>query len=212
MEIEKIRKELKAKKNEDTVIRYAKKISRTTQEKGSTEEVLSLAQNLWTAGDDEERFLAIHLVASVERFLDSSHWNLFRDWLKQAGTETLRDGVASRIFGALAMEDRSWVRVLCHWARSEDPLERRAAAMAIFPRTRQMSDHEAALSVLEAMMGEGEEGVRGAVLRLVQECLEINRPDTLEFLGQWRDRTDADLLKSVLEGLSPGEGDSIRRF
>ncbi|SVC06447.1 uncharacterized protein METZ01_LOCUS259301, partial [marine metagenome] len=81
MEIEKIRKDLKAKKNEDTVIRYAKKISRSTQQEDSPEAVLTLAQKLWGGGKEEERFLAIHLVASIDRYLDSTHWKQFREWL-----------------------------------------------------------------------------------------------------------------------------------
>ncbi len=212
MEIEKIRKELKKKKNEDTVIRFAKRISKSYVKVDSGEEALALARKLWSGGKEEERFLAIHLVASIERFLDSSHWNLFRGWLQEAETEMLQDGVASRIFGAFVMEDRSWIRVLCHWAQSKDAMERRAAVMAVFPRTRRMSDHEAATSVLEVMMGETDEGVRGAVVRLIRECLEINRGEMLEFLGKWRDRTDPKLLQTVLDGVSAEECDRIRQF
>ncbi len=212
MEIEKIRKDLKAKKNEDTVIRYAKKISRSTQQEDSPEGVLALARELWTGEKEEERFLAIHLVASIDRHLDSSHWNLFREWLSEADSELLRDGVSSRIFGSLVMEDRSWVRVLCHWAQSEDPLERRASVMAVFPRTRQMSDHEAAFSVLESLLGESDETVQGTVIRLVEECIEINRYETVEFLGQWRSRTDPVVLKRALERLSPEDQERVRHF
>ncbi len=212
MEIEKIRKELKNKKNEETVIRFAKRISKSCRQEESSDQVLVIAKRLWDEGSDEERFLAIHLVASIDRFLDASHWNFFRDWLKDAGTETLRDGVARRIFGALVMEDRSWLRVLCHWAQSKDPQERRAAVMAVFPRTRQMSDHEAAVSVLESLMGEEDPAVRISVLRLIQECLEINREGTLEFLGKLRDRTSATILDSVLEGISVEEQERIRQF
>ena len=212
MEIEKIRKDLKAKKNEDTVIRYAKKISRSTQQEDSPEAVLALAQKLWVGAKEEERFLAIHLVASIDRHLDSSHWNQFREWLTEADSELLRDGVSSRIFGSLVMEDRSWVRVLCHWAQAEDPLERRAAVMAVFPRTRQMSDHEAAVSVLESLLGESHEAVQGSVIRLIEECIDINREAVVEFLGQWRSRIDPVILKTVLDRLSPEDQERIRQF
>ncbi len=210
MELEKIKKDLKKKKNEETVIRYARKISKSCREEESTGEVLVLATKLWGGGGEEERFLAIHLVASVDRELDASHWKFYRGWLKEAGSETLRDGVASRIFGALVMEDRSWLRVLCHWAQSDEARDRRAAVMAVFPRTRQMSDHEAATSVLEGLMGEKDDGVRGAVSRLLLECLGIDREATLEFLVQWRGRISPALLESILAGVSAEDRERIR--
>ncbi len=82
--------------------------------------------------------------------------------------------------------------------------------MAVFPRTRQMSDHEAATSVLEGLMGEKDDGVRGAVSRLLLECLEIDREATLEFLVQWRGRISPALLESILAGVSAEDRERIR--
>ena len=55
MELEKIKKDLKKKKNEETVIRYARKISKSCREEESTGEVLVLATKLWGGGGEEEQ-------------------------------------------------------------------------------------------------------------------------------------------------------------
>lgn len=165
-----------------------RRLARQTARKHRNEDVnvlVSLAGELWQTGVHEEMTLALVMLQTLERFLDDSHWNVFKTWMEDVRTVDHCDRMARELLGAIVTRDRTFVRVLRHWARSENVWVRRAAVLGVFLRARQMSDIEAALSVCEPLMADKEPLVREAVELILKECVEVDAAMTAEFRSRW---------------------------
>lgn len=147
--------------------------------------LVDLACGLWKAGVHEEMTLALAMLSTFERHLDESHWNLLKGWMDDVRTVDHCDIIGRDLLGAIVTRDRTFVRVLRHWARSENVFVRRAAVLGVFLRTRQMSDIEAALSVCEPLMNDKEPLVRDALEQVLRECVDVDAAMTEEFRARW---------------------------
>lgn len=121
---------------------------------------LAEAKRLWRTGRRDE---AVTLAARCGPALDDRAWRSFLPWLDRAPTEALADRVAREIFGAMVRRDRSWLRVLAHWAGLPSVRRRRASVLALIDRVRLMHDDEAGRDHLEALAGERSALVRAAL-------------------------------------------------
>lgn len=147
--------------------------------------LLDLARRLWRSGRRDERSVAIHLLSPLERLLRASHWPVFKDWMRRVTSREHCDAIAGELLGAIVARDRTFVRVLRHWARSPNVWFRRAAVMGVLLRARQMGDVDAALSVCEPLMRDRRPEVAEAVDRVLAECREADGAATAEFLERW---------------------------
>ena len=147
---------------------------------------LAVARALWRGGRGKEMTLAILYLSQFHRRFEPAQWREFKSWVARARTAEQVDLVATLLLGNLVLKDRSWCRVLRHWALSRSARERRAAAMALVPRTRQMGDAEAALALCEGLMRDRSPLVREAVDSLLSESLAADALLTESFLARWR--------------------------
>lgn len=155
-----------------------------------------VAQELWRSPWHEERSAAIQMLAVFSRRLEARHWKEFKRWIGEVRTAEHCDAIATGLLGPLVKRDRSWCRVLKHWARSRRPWERRAAAGAVFLRVRHMGDVEAGLEVCEALMRDPSPVVQEGVLALLREAEAVDPAATREFLDRWRGKAHPNLLKA----------------
>ncbi|MBV8879569.1 MAG: DNA alkylation repair protein, partial [Planctomycetaceae bacterium] len=159
--------------------------------------VLSTARALWRSRWHEERSTAIHMVAALVRRLDHDDWNEFKTWLKSVRSADHCDGIAVEVLGSLVKRDRTWCRVLKHWTLSKSVWERRAAAMGVLLRARQMGDVDAAFYVCESLMEDRAPEVREGVAIVLSEALLSDSAATREFLDRWKDRGASAILEAL---------------
>jgi 3-methyladenine DNA glycosylase AlkD len=156
--------------------------------------ILTLAELLWWGGVHEERMLAVHMLSTLERLLAPEHWNIFKEWMDSVHSRETCDGVAGHLLGSIVTRDRTFVRVLRYWALSDNVWIRRAAAMGILLRTRQMSDIDAALSVCEPLMRDPTPEVQEAVGRVLYEARQLDPEMTDDFLDRWMGKAPDQIL------------------
>lgn len=159
--------------------------------------LLRLARVLWKSPWHEERSAAIHMLAVFSRRLEPGHWGEFKRWVGEVRTAEHCDAIATGLLGPLVKRDRSWCRVLKHWARSRNPWQRRAAAGAVFLRVRHMGDVEAGLEVCEALMRDPSPAVQEGVGALLREARAVDPAAAREFLSRWRGKAHPGILKAA---------------
>jgi 3-methyladenine DNA glycosylase AlkD len=176
----------------------AREIARRHRRDRSLDGLLSTARELWKSRFHEERSTAIHMVAALVRRLDHDNWTEFKGWLKGVRSPDHCDGIAIDLLGSLVKRDRSWCRVLKHWTLSASIWERRAAAMGVLLRTRQMGDVEAAFYICESLMRDKSPQVREAVVAVLTEAWLADERLTREFLDRWRGKGAPALLQELV--------------
>lgn len=164
----------------------AREIARRHRHDRDLGPLLRLAGRLWKSPWHEERWVAIHMVASLGRRLAYEHWPLLKEWVRGVRSADHGDGIAVELLGRLVKRDRSWCRVLKHWTLSKNRWERRAAVMATVLRTRHMGDAEAALQLCEPLMRDRAAEVREAVGAALREALVADPVMAREFMDRWR--------------------------
>jgi len=176
----------------------AREIARRHRKDRTLDGLLWVARTLWRSRWHEERSTAIHMVAALVRRLDHDHWNEFKGWLKGVRSADHCDGIAVELMGSLVKRDRTWCRVLKHWTLSKSIWDRRAAAMGVLLRARQMGDVEAAFYVCESLMQDRSPEVREGVAIVLSEARLSDPAATGEFLDRWKSRGS----RAILEALS----------
>jgi 3-methyladenine DNA glycosylase AlkD len=175
----------------------AREIARRHRGDRTLEGVLSTARELWKSRWHEERSTAIHMCAALVRRLSHDDWAEFKGWLKSVQSPDHCDGIAVDLLGSLVKRDRTWCRVLKHWALSVSIWERRAAAMGVLLRTRQMGDVEAAFYICESLMRDRAPQVREAVVAVLTEAWTADPALTRNFLDRWKGKGAPELLKDL---------------
>lgn len=175
----------------------ARQVARRHRHDRNLSAVLRAAEELWAGDHHEEKSVAIHMAAALTRRLEHDHWKIFKGWMKDVRTPDHCDGIAVDILGTLVKRDRSWCRVLRHWARSANVWERRAAVGAVILRTRHMGDVEAALSVAEQLMRDKAPEVQEAVAALLRDARSADPRLTSEFLDRWRGKAHPSILEAL---------------
>jgi 3-methyladenine DNA glycosylase AlkD len=164
----------------------ARRLARPRGRSKDLERGLRAARALWKSPFHEEKTLALLVLAELQRKLEEGHWAELRGWMREVRTADHCDGLAVPVLGSLVKRDRSWCRVLRHWALSKNVWERRAAAGAVLLRARHMGDVEAALEVCEPLMRDRAPAVQGMVREVLREALSLDAELTAGFLGRWR--------------------------
>jgi 3-methyladenine DNA glycosylase AlkD len=175
----------------------AREIARRHRKDKSLAPLFATARALWKSRWHEERSTAIHMIAALVRRLDHEHWVEFKGWLKGVRSADHCDGIAVEILGSLVKRDRTWCRVLKHWTLSRHVWDRRAAAMGLLLRTRQMGDVDAAFYVCESLMEDRAPEVREGVAILLSEARLSDAPATQNFLERWEHRGGRDILEAL---------------
>jgi 3-methyladenine DNA glycosylase AlkD len=176
----------------------AREIARRHRKDKTPAAVIAVARALWKSRWHEERSTAIHMAAALIRRLDQDHWSEFKAWLKSVRSADHCDGIAVELLGNLVKRDRTWCRVLKHWTLSASIWERRAAAMGVLLRTRQMGDVEAAFYVCDPLMQDKAPQVREAVIIVLSEARLSDPQATQDYLDRWKVRA----APAILEALS----------
>jgi 3-methyladenine DNA glycosylase AlkD len=177
----------------------AREIARRHRRDKTLDPLLAVARALWKSRWHEERSTAIHMVSALVRRLDHEHWTEFKGWLKGVRSADHCDGIAVELMGSLVKRDRTWCRVLKHWTLSKNPWDRRAAAMGVLLRTRQMGDVEAAFYVCESLMEDRAPEVREGVAIVLSEARLSDPAATGDFLARWKGRGS----RAIQEALKP---------
>jgi 3-methyladenine DNA glycosylase AlkD len=175
----------------------AREVARRHRKDRTLDAVLATARELWKSRWHEERSTAIHMIAALVRRLDQDHWAEFKGWLRSVRSADHCDGIAVDLLGSLVKRDRTWCRVLKHWTLSESIWERRAAAMGVFLRTRQMGDVEAAFYICESLMRDKATQVREAVVAVLTEAWLADSNLTRDFLERWKGKGAPALLQEL---------------
>jgi 3-methyladenine DNA glycosylase AlkD len=175
----------------------AREIARRHRKDRTLESLLATARALWSSKWHEERSTAIHMVAALVRRLDQEHWNEFKEWLKDVRSADHCDMISVELLGSLVKRDRTWCRVLKHWTLSPKVWERRAAAMGVLLRTRQMGDVEAAFYICESLMEDRAPQVQEGVVAVLSEAWLSDEGQTTEFLNRWKKKGAPSLLKDL---------------
>jgi 3-methyladenine DNA glycosylase AlkD len=175
----------------------AREIARRHRRDRDLGPLLRLAGHLWRSPWHEERWVAIHMVASLGRRLGADHWTILKDWVHGVRSADHGDGIAVELLGRLVKRDRSWCRVLKHWTLSKNPWERRAAVMATVLRARHMGDAEAALQLCEPLMRDRAPEVREAVGAVLREAVAADPAMGRDFIERWRGKAPDSVLASV---------------
>jgi len=175
----------------------AREVARRHRKDRTLDPLLAVARALWKSRWHEERSTAIHMIAALARRLDHDHWKEFKTWLKSVRSADHGDGIAVELLGGLVKRDRTWCRVLKHWTLSGSVWERRAAAMGVLLRTRQMGDVEAAFYVCESLMQDAAPEVREGVAIVLSEALLSDPGATRDFLDRWRTKGGQAVLDTL---------------
>lgn len=175
----------------------AREIARRHRKDKTLEGLLATARALWNSKWHEERSTAIHMVAALVRRLDQEHWTEFKAWLQGVRSADHCDLISVELLGSLVKRDRTWCRVLKHWTLSPKVWERRAAAMGVLLRTRQMGDVEAAFYICESLMEDRAPQVQEGVVAVLSEAWLSDEAQTTEFLKRWKKKGAPSVLKEL---------------
>jgi 3-methyladenine DNA glycosylase AlkD len=175
----------------------AREIARRHRKDRTLDALFATARVLWKSRWHEERSTAIHMVSALVRRLDQDHWSEFKEWLRDVRSADHCDGIAVDLLGSLVKRDRTWCRVLKHWTLSRSVWERRAAAMGVLLRTRQMGDVEAAFYICESLMEDRAPQVQEGVVAVLSEAWVSDQALTAEFLGRWKKKGAPALMKDL---------------
>ena len=175
----------------------AREIARRHRRDRTLGPMMATARALWKSPWHEERSTAIHMVAALVRRLDQDRWTEFKGWMKTVRSADHCDGIAVDLLGSLVKRDRTWCRVLKHWTLSKSIWERRAAAMGVLLRTRQMGDVEAAFYICESLMEDRAPQVLEGVVSVLSEAWLSDPARTKEFLDRWKSKSAPALLAEL---------------
>lgn len=177
-------------------------LARKYRRADSIEGLIRAASELWKGGGEEERDVALGALVLLSKHLEQEHWPLFKDWIERAKLPRQVDLISRDLLGALLRRDRSWLRVLKHWALSKQVRQRRAAVLAVVPRARRMGDVEAALEIAEGSIQDAAPEVQEALAELLQEASASHAGAVQDFLGRWGRRLPPPVRRLLHQGAS----------
>lgn len=179
--------------------KLARKLVRLHREAG-LDPLVEQCCRIWSGQSSDERMLVLEALALQSRFLRDEHWDLLRSWAESGLPQDQADLLGRELLGALVRRDRSWLRVLKHWALSTDPALRRISVMAVVSRVARMADVEAGLEMAEALVHERSASVNQALHGLLGE-VRHHAPEAYEnFLARWKVRKPAGLQPLLTSG------------
>lgn len=164
----------------------AREIARRHRRDKTMAPLMATARALWKSRWHEERSTAIHMLAALVRRLTQDDWTELKAWIQGVRSVDHCDLIAVELLGSLVKRDRTWCRVLKHWTLSPRIWDRRAAAMAVLLRTRQMGDVEAAFYICESLMEDRAPQVQEGVVAVLSEAWMSDPGLTKEFLDRWK--------------------------
>jgi 3-methyladenine DNA glycosylase AlkD len=175
----------------------AREIARRHRKDRTMEPLMATARALWKSAWHEERSTAIYMLSALVRQIDHDSWPELKAWVEGVQSVDHCDGIAVDLLGSLVKRDRTWCRVLKHWALSDQVWVRRAAVMAVLLRTRQMGDVEAAFSICDSLMQDRAPQVREGVAAVLSEAWASDPALTKAFLARWKSKGAAALLADL---------------
>ena len=100
------------------------------------DELLSIADKLWTSSVHELRTFGIEILTFRLRLLESADIDLLERMLHKANTWAHVDAIAVHIVGALVERDRSLLATTDEWSSDQNFWLRRSAMLALLPGLR----------------------------------------------------------------------------
>lgn len=165
------------------------------------DDVFDLADQLWRGGVLEERVLAVFLLARFQRRLQSAYWGRLEGWADSLSNWAETDGLCIYVIGPVLDRIPELIGRLNAWCASENPLQRRAAAVSLVPLARKGKGREAVLRVCEALAADGNDLVQKAVGWLLKELSRNHPRVVVEFLIENRERLSRLALRNASEKL-----------
>jgi 3-methyladenine DNA glycosylase AlkD len=175
----------------------AREIARRHRKDKTLASLMETARALWKSRWHEERSTAIHMLAALVRRLTQDDWTELKAWIQGVRSVDHCDLIAVELLGSLVKRDRTWCRVLKHWTLSPKVWDRRAAVMAVFLRTRQMGDVEAAFYICESLMEDRAHEVQAGVVAVLSEAWISDPGSTRDFLDRWKTKGAPALLAEL---------------
>ncbi len=143
----------------------------------SPEQLLVLADALWSAPVHERRMVAVELLRARQDHLGPDNVPRLERLLREARTWALVDPLATGVIGPLVERHPELGRTLDRWAADDDFWVRRAALLALLPALRRgEGDFDRFSRYADAMLDERELFVRKAIGWVLRDTAR-KRPD-----------------------------------
>jgi 3-methyladenine DNA glycosylase AlkD len=151
------------------------------------DDVVALVESLWGAESQEERALAVEILARRPRDIRALTWNHFDRWRHGLDNWGLTDALATAVLGPWILADPGGrTQWLWQLIGDDDVWSRRLALVASVPLVRVKEDVEAAaltLSLIDRVKAERHPMVTKAVSWALREMVKHYRDDVISYLN-----------------------------
>jgi len=165
------------------------------------DQILDIADQLWTTGAVEERILAVLMLGKFGSQLEPSHWQHLDGWVDSLTNWAETDALCSELLAPLLKKRTSQVKQLASWTRSRNRWRRRAAAVALVPLARQGDQHEAAIAICDRLADDRDDMVEKAIGWLLKEVSRTQPRRVADFLLQNIQRLSRTTIRYACEKL-----------
>ncbi len=174
------------------------------------DEVVALAETLWSVPVHERRLAAVEVLSASTRVLDARDAGLFERLLRESRTWALVDPLSTSVAGPVAERDPDFGPVLDRWAVDEDFWIRRAALLALLvPLRRGGGDFDRFSRYADSMLEEREFFVRKAIGWVLRDTAK-RRPDLVfDWLLPRASRASGVTIREALKPLSEDQRRAI---
>ena len=166
---------------------------------------LAVADDLFAGGNLEEGVAADVILSAQARHVGGAEFAHFDKWLDNLTNELNADALAAHMVSRSLAGRPSLVKTLREWARSPQPLRRRAAAVAFTPLVREGRFLTDSLSVAELLMEDEVVLVQQGVAALLVDASRLQAERVADFLEEWKERSPQALLRAASDKLQPGQ-------
>ncbi len=146
------------------------------------DDVLPIADRLWTQGALEERILAVLLLGKFRRQLERRHWRQLDRWVRSLSNWAETDALCVELLAPLLQAAPELIDRLIPWTRSRQRWRRRAAAVALVPAARRGEHHAVAFDIVDRMAGDRDDMVEKATGWLLKEISRTQPRAVADFL------------------------------
>ena len=163
--------------------------------------VVEVADQLFRAGPNEQKNVAIFRLETSPEKLGDDEFRLFESWLDRVENWSDHDGLTMYLLGPMmAAKPKRVVRVK-DWARSSNIWKRRAGAVTLIRGLRRGLFWREAQQIARALLSDEDLMVQKGLGWMLREAAKANAKQTVPFLIEIRDGSTRLVLRTACETL-----------
>jgi 3-methyladenine DNA glycosylase AlkD len=165
--------------------------------------LVSVADQLFSGPNLEEKIVAVFLLEKLEGEFDDSEFRLFESWLDRISSWADHDALVHNLIAPMVASKPARARIVFRWAKSPKRWHRRAACVALVRGTRARMFFPEITKLSDSLLADKDDMVRKGLGWLLRETAKFDPKKTVPYLMTIRKSAPRLVLRTACETLSP---------